>query len=89
MAAAMKHIALNFVKLENFEGVDFRRWQKKMNFLLSSMSVVYVLDTPLPEDGGDNPNVEQVRKRANGIVTLGCYFKYNKQDIGNDQEWTF
>ncbi|GKA57201.1 putative reverse transcriptase domain-containing protein [Tanacetum coccineum] len=23
---------------------------------------------------------------SSGIVTLGCYFKYNKQDIGNDQE---
>ncbi|GKB28318.1 zinc finger, CCHC-type containing protein [Tanacetum coccineum] len=64
MASAMKHIALNFVKLENFEGVGFRRWQKKMNFLLSSMSVVYVMDTPLPEYGGDNSTVEQVRKRA-------------------------
>ncbi|GJU58323.1 hypothetical protein Tco_1236089 [Tanacetum coccineum] len=35
-----------------------------MRFLLSSMSVVYVLTTPMPEDGGDNPTVEQVRKRA-------------------------
>ncbi|GJW97330.1 zinc finger, CCHC-type containing protein [Tanacetum coccineum] len=26
-------------------------WQKKMYFLLSSMSVVYVLTTPIPEDG--------------------------------------
>ncbi|GKB08157.1 putative reverse transcriptase domain-containing protein [Tanacetum coccineum] len=50
--------------LEKFEGVDFRRWQKKMHFLLSSMSVVYVLTTPMPDDGGDNPTVEQVRKMA-------------------------
>ncbi|GKD45457.1 zinc finger, CCHC-type containing protein [Tanacetum coccineum] len=64
MAAAMKHMASNFAKLEKFEGVDFRRWQKKMHFLLSSMSVVYVLTTPMPDDGGDNPTVEQVRKRA-------------------------
>ncbi|GKB68943.1 zinc finger, CCHC-type containing protein [Tanacetum coccineum] len=63
-AAAMKHMASNFAKLDKFEGVDFRRWQKKMHFLLSSMSVVYVLTTPMPEDGGDNPTVEQVRKRA-------------------------
>ncbi|GKA87495.1 hypothetical protein Tco_0809259 [Tanacetum coccineum] len=35
-----------------------------MHFLLSSMSVVYVLTTPMPEDGGENPTVEQVRKRA-------------------------
>ncbi|GJS28562.1 hypothetical protein Tco_0489182 [Tanacetum coccineum] len=30
-----------------------------MHFLLSSMSVVYVLTTPMPEDGGDNPTVKQ------------------------------
>ncbi|GJR23613.1 hypothetical protein Tco_0972140 [Tanacetum coccineum] len=64
MAAAMKHMASNFAKLGKFEGVDFKRWQKKMHFLLSSMSVVYVLTTPMLEDGGDNPTVEQVRKRA-------------------------
>ncbi|GJU55222.1 zinc finger, CCHC-type containing protein [Tanacetum coccineum] len=61
MAAAMKHMASNFAKLK---GVDFIRWQKKMHFLLSSMSVVYVLTAPMSKDGGDNLTVEQVRKRA-------------------------
>ncbi|GJU77992.1 hypothetical protein Tco_1275062 [Tanacetum coccineum] len=28
------------------------------------MSMVYVLTTPMPKDGGDNPTVEQFRKRA-------------------------
>ncbi|GJT21196.1 zinc finger, CCHC-type containing protein [Tanacetum coccineum] len=51
MVAAMKHMASNIVKLDKFEGVDFRRWQKKIHFLLSSMSVVYVLTTPMPENG--------------------------------------
>ncbi|GKA15238.1 hypothetical protein Tco_0694985 [Tanacetum coccineum] len=37
---------------------------KKMHFLLSSMSVVYVPTTPIPEDGGDDATVEQIRKRA-------------------------
>ncbi|GJZ20306.1 zinc finger, CCHC-type containing protein [Tanacetum coccineum] len=37
-AAAMKHMASNFAKLDKFEGADFRRWQKKIHFLLSSMS---------------------------------------------------
>ncbi|GJW54316.1 zinc finger, CCHC-type containing protein [Tanacetum coccineum] len=55
MAAAMKRMASSFAKLEKFEGVNFRRWQKKMHFMLSSMSVVYVLTTPMPEDGGENP----------------------------------
>nr|GEU90771.1 zinc finger, CCHC-type [Tanacetum cinerariifolium] len=35
-----------------------------MHFMLSSMSVVYVLTTPLPEDRGENPTVKQVRRRA-------------------------
>ena len=62
-AAAMKHMASNFAKLDKFEGVDFRRWQKKMHFLLSSMSVVYVLTTPIPDDG-DDATVEQIRRRS-------------------------
>nr|GEW91217.1 zinc finger, CCHC-type [Tanacetum cinerariifolium] len=62
VAAVMKHMASNFAKLDKFEGVDFRRWQKKMHFLLSSMSVIYVLVTPIPEDG-ENANIEQIRMR--------------------------
>nr|GEW53285.1 zinc finger, CCHC-type [Tanacetum cinerariifolium] len=57
-------MASNFTTLESFEGVDFKRWQKKMHFLLFSMSVVYVLTTPMPEDGCDNPTLNQVRRRA-------------------------
>ncbi|GJW93558.1 zinc finger, CCHC-type containing protein [Tanacetum coccineum] len=64
MVVTMKHMASKFAKLEKFEGVEFQKWHKKMHFLLSSMSVVYVLTTPMPEDGGENPTVEQVRKRA-------------------------
>ncbi|GJU93926.1 zinc finger, CCHC-type containing protein [Tanacetum coccineum] len=33
-----------------------------MHFLRSSMSVVHVLTTPIPEDGGDDGTVEQIRK---------------------------
>ncbi|GJR62420.1 hypothetical protein Tco_1504582 [Tanacetum coccineum] len=60
--AAMKHMASNFFKLDKFEGVDFRRWKKKMHFLLSSMSVVCVLTTPIPEDG-ENATMEQIIRR--------------------------
>ncbi|GJU33263.1 zinc finger, CCHC-type containing protein [Tanacetum coccineum] len=62
VVAAMKHMASNFAKLDKFEGMDFRRWQKKMHFLLSSMSVVYVLTTLIPEDG-ENATIEQIRRR--------------------------
>ncbi|GJS80936.1 zinc finger, CCHC-type containing protein [Tanacetum coccineum] len=61
-ASAMKHMASNFAKLDKFEGVDFIRWKKKMHFLHSSISVVYVLTTPIPEDG-ENATMEQIRKR--------------------------
>nr|GEV82452.1 zinc finger, CCHC-type [Tanacetum cinerariifolium] len=63
-AVVLKHMASSFAKLKKFKGVDFKRWKKKMHFMLSSMSVVYVLTTPMPKDGGENPTVEQVRKRA-------------------------
>ncbi|GKA37359.1 hypothetical protein Tco_0723924 [Tanacetum coccineum] len=52
----------NFSKLDKFEGVDFKRWQKKMHFLLSTMSMVYVLNTPIPNDG-DDATVKQIRRR--------------------------
>ncbi|GJU94206.1 zinc finger, CCHC-type containing protein [Tanacetum coccineum] len=45
--------------MSHFEGV-----LKKMHFMLSCMSVVYVLTTPMPEDGGDDATMEQIRKRA-------------------------
>ncbi|GJW37056.1 hypothetical protein Tco_0059976 [Tanacetum coccineum] len=46
----MKHMMANFSKLDKFEGVAFIRWQNKMHFLLSTMSVVYILNTSIPDD---------------------------------------
>nr|GEX88512.1 zinc finger, CCHC-type [Tanacetum cinerariifolium] len=91
MVAAMKHIALNFAMLEKFEGMDFRRWPKKMHFLLSSMSVVYVLTTSMPEDDGDNPSVEQVRRRAKWnnddyVCRVVNMMEYNNSSRYNDNK---
>ncbi|GKE21039.1 hypothetical protein Tco_1432551 [Tanacetum coccineum] len=61
MVAAMKHMVANFSKLDKFEGVDFKRWKKNMHFLLSTMSVMYVLNTLIP-DNGDDATVEQIRR---------------------------
>nr|GEW38943.1 zinc finger, CCHC-type [Tanacetum cinerariifolium] len=47
-----------------FDNITLKDDKEKMHFLLSSMSVVYVLTTHIPEDGGDDPTIEQVRKRA-------------------------
>nr|GEW54953.1 zinc finger, CCHC-type [Tanacetum cinerariifolium] len=46
-----------------FEGHDFRRWKKKMHFLLTTLKVVYVLTTPMPELLKD-ATVEAIRIRA-------------------------
>ncbi|CAN0854204.1 Retrovirus-related Pol polyprotein from transposon TNT 1-94 [Linum grandiflorum] len=57
----------SFGKLDKFEGVDFRRWQKKMHFLLTTLKVVYVLSTPYPsdeEDETDEQKEERVRRQA-------------------------
>jgi hypothetical protein len=34
MAATMKHMAVKFSKLDKFEGLDFRRWQKEDALIL-------------------------------------------------------
>ena len=51
-----------FAKLDKFEGQDFRRWQKKMHFLLTTLNVVYVLSTPMPVYMEDE-TLDQTRKR--------------------------
>ena len=45
----MRDMTTKFTILEKFEGVDFRRWKKKMCFLLTTLKVVYVLSIPIPE----------------------------------------
>ena len=52
-----------FAKLDKFEGHDFRRWQKKMHFLLTTLNVVYVLSTPMPVYMEDE-TLDQTRKRS-------------------------
>ncbi|GKB29982.1 zinc finger, CCHC-type containing protein [Tanacetum coccineum] len=59
----VKEMTMNFGKLDKFEGHDFRRWQKKMHFLLTTLKVVYVLTTPMPELMKDD-TVKAIRRRA-------------------------
>ncbi|GJX23249.1 putative reverse transcriptase domain-containing protein [Tanacetum coccineum] len=59
----VKDMTANFGKLDKFEGHDFRRWQKKMHFLLTMLKVVYVLTTPMPELLED-ATMEAIRIRA-------------------------
>nr|GEV20332.1 zinc finger, CCHC-type [Tanacetum cinerariifolium] len=59
----VKEMATNIGKLDKFEGHDFRRWQKKMHILWTTLKVVYVLTTPMPELLED-ATVEAIRIRA-------------------------
>lgn len=59
---SVRDMTSKFVKLAKFEGQDFRRWQKKMQFLLTTMNVVYVLTTPAPEEV-EGETLDQIRKR--------------------------
>ncbi|GJT42841.1 hypothetical protein Tco_0951556 [Tanacetum coccineum] len=51
----VKDMTAKFGKLDKFEGNNFRRWQKKMHFLLTTLKVVYVLSTHMPEFVEDEP----------------------------------
>jgi len=56
-------MASNFQKLDKFEGVGFRQWQKKMHLLLTTLKVVFVLSTPYPIET-KNEILEQARRRS-------------------------
>ncbi|GJR90270.1 hypothetical protein Tco_0214281 [Tanacetum coccineum] len=61
-------MAMKFGKLDKFEGSDFRRWQKKMHFLLTTLKVVYVLTAPMPEYV-EEETLEETRKRCKCVTT--------------------
>ncbi|GJX73549.1 zinc finger, CCHC-type containing protein [Tanacetum coccineum] len=63
MADHVKDMTTKFGKLDKFEGSDFRRWQKKMHFLLTTLKIAYVLSTPKPEFV-EEETLEQTRKRC-------------------------
>ena len=70
----VKEMTTSFGKLEKFQGQDFRRWQKKMKFLLTTLKVFYVVSTPKPEEV-EEETLEQNRKRNkwenDNIICLG------------------
>jgi len=60
--ATLREITSNFQKLDKFEGIGLRRWQKMMHFLLTTLKVVYVLNTPYPMET-KNESLEETRQR--------------------------
>ena len=62
MAASLKDMTSNFVKLDKFDGGNFIRWQKKMQFLLTTLKVVYVLNTIRPAEK-EEETIAETRER--------------------------
>nr|GEX17885.1 zinc finger, CCHC-type [Tanacetum cinerariifolium] len=54
---------VNAFSIDMFKRHDFRRWQKKMHFLLTTLKLVYVLTTPMLELLED-ATIEAIRIRA-------------------------
>ena len=61
--STVKEMTTNFGKLDKFQGQDFRRWQKEMHFMLTTLKVVHVLSTPIPELLEED-TVENLRRRS-------------------------
>jgi len=45
--ASTEDMATNIMKLDRFDGGHFLRWQKRVHFLLTSIHLVYVINTCL------------------------------------------
>ncbi|GAV76636.1 hypothetical protein CFOL_v3_20109 [Cephalotus follicularis] len=57
------------IKLDRFDGNNFARWQDKMIFLLTALTIYYILDPdllpieePVPNDDGTQPSAEAIDK---------------------------
>jgi hypothetical protein len=59
---SLKELAADFTKLDRFDGTSFKRWQKKMHFLLAGIRVAYVLTTPKPV-ARENETIAETRTR--------------------------
>lgn len=53
MVESMKDKTTKVAKLDKFDDLDFRRRQKKMHFMLTTLKVVYVLSSPDAWDHGE------------------------------------
>ena len=58
----LMQMSTGIVKLDRFDGGSFKRWQKKMQFLLATLKVAYVLTNPYPEES-ENETLTASRER--------------------------
>ncbi|GKA05617.1 hypothetical protein Tco_0684737 [Tanacetum coccineum] len=58
----LMQMSTDIVKLDRFDGGNFKCWQKKMHFLFNTLSVAYVLTKPYPEES-ENETLAESRER--------------------------
>ncbi|KAH7833209.1 hypothetical protein Vadar_004120 [Vaccinium darrowii] len=68
---SLRQMTQDIVKLDKFDGGNFRRWQKKMHFMLTTLNVVYVLTAPYPEEKEDE-TLEETQTRRQEKEELGA-----------------
>ncbi|GJV11122.1 hypothetical protein Tco_1352663 [Tanacetum coccineum] len=74
----LMQMSANIVKLDRFDGGSFKRWQKKMQFLLATLNVAYVLTKPYPEESKDKT-----------LAAFRACFKFENDDfiLSGTLEW--
>jgi len=58
---SIKDMATNIIKLDCFDGGHFLRRKKWVHFLLTSLYLVYVINTPKPDES-KNETMDQLRR---------------------------
>nr|GEV07069.1 hypothetical protein [Tanacetum cinerariifolium] len=76
--STVKEMTTNSGKLDKFEGHDFRRWEKKIYFLLTTLMVVCVMSTPMPELLEDDTNVKSSKELCDSLES-----KYMAKDASS------
>eukprot|EP00268_Persea_americana_P062446 TRINITY_DN8006_c2_g2_i1.p1 TRINITY_DN8006_c2_g2~~TRINITY_DN8006_c2_g2_i1.p1 ORF type:complete len:172 (-),score=17.82 TRINITY_DN8006_c2_g2_i1:474-989(-) len=92
--AAIKFMHQDLVRLDSFDGSNFRRWQHKVLFLLTSLKIAYVLTESCPESeegpGGSyawkkwKENDYLCRSHILNLVTDNIYNLYSEARYAKD-----
>nr|GMC55653.1 zinc finger, CCHC-type [Ipomoea batatas] len=83
MNSGFLDFAVNIPKLEHFEGVGFRRWQKKMKFLLAALNVAYVLSTPKPVEQENETLEATLMEQFHEIVRILGQIRHHGMNIND------
>ncbi|GJV82536.1 hypothetical protein Tco_1522434 [Tanacetum coccineum] len=63
----LMQMSTDIVKFDHFDGGSFKRWQKKIQFLLATLKVAYVPTKPYPEESEDE-TLAASRERLNAML---------------------